>query len=382
MKIKITKKSLANFFTLILFGLTWFAIGWLLKGRQVQSDAKLVEQVQQILLSDYVDDSLTERQLSHSAIDGMIETLGDPYTTYFVPPFSMRYLDDFAGQSGVIGMLPEKVADDLVVSLIFPGESADLAGLKVGDVILSVDGVAFDAKTSANEAILIIRGPVDEPAHFVISRDGEIQEMDILRYARPIVSAEMLPEGIAYIAQYTFTTNSTEQMQVALHNMLAQNPKGIIWDLSRNGGGSMEAAQHILSFFIEDGNLFIAELKDGKQQEFLALGEALASDIPLVVLVGEHSYSAAETAAAAIMEHNRGMVIGSTTYGKGTIQATVPLAEDSLLQLTIGKWLSPSGVWYDVEGVNPQIYYEDNIETEENELLQYAVDYLLEIDNP
>jgi carboxyl-terminal processing protease len=136
-----------------------------------------------------------------------------------------------------------------------------------------------------------------------------------------------------------------------LQGLLAQNSKGLIWDLSSNGGGSMQAAQDILSYLIEDGLLFSADLKGNKAREFRAEGEALAADIPLVVLDGERTYSAAETGAGTIAETGRGTVIGGTTYGEGTIQATYPLGDGALLQMTIVKWLSPHGEWYRGRGV-------------------------------
>jgi carboxyl-terminal processing protease len=109
----------------------------------------------------------------------------------------------------------------------------------------------------------------------------------------------------------------------------------------------------------------------------MAKGEALASDIPLVVLIGEHTYSAAETSAATIKESGRGTLIGGTTYGKGTIQATYPLDGETLLQTTVAKWLSPTGQWYHGRGVTPEIEVIDDESTEENEILDFAVYYLL-----
>jgi carboxyl-terminal processing protease len=187
----------------------------------------------------------------------------------------------------------------------------------------------------------------------------------------------MLTEGIAYLAQYTFTTNASQKVKEALQELLAESPQGLIWDLSSNGGGSMETAQEVLSYFIQDGLLFTAELKGGEQKRFMAEGEAIAADIPLVVLVSERTYSSAETAAAAIADTGRGILIGNTTYGKGTIQATYPLSEETLLHVTVAKWLSPTGQWYDGRGVTPQIMVSDDETTEEDEALRFAVEYLI-----
>jgi carboxyl-terminal processing protease len=386
MKTQITRKQVVNLAALLLICGTWFAIGWIARSAQSATpfwtltqrgpETELVEQARQLLMSEHAGEVPPTRELTYAAIRGMLRNVEDAHAALLTPPVSQRFQDDFGGKSGVIGLFPERQDGQVVVSVVFPDEPADQAGLRAGDVILSVDGVEFGPDTSDAEAILLIRGPVGTPAHFVVKRGAEILQFDPIRQERRIVSARMLPEGIAYLAQYTFTTNAGPKMQQALQGLLAHNPKGLIWDLSSNGGGSMEAAQEILSYFIQDGLLFTAELKGEQQTKFTAEGQAIAADIPLVVLVGERTYSAAETAAAAIAETGRGTLIGSTTYGKGTIHAIYPLGEDALLQMTIAKWLSPTGQWYDGRGVTPEIVVND-AESDEK-VLQFAVEYLLQ----
>jgi carboxyl-terminal processing protease len=303
--------------------------------------------------------------------------VNDSYSALLTPPFSLRFKDDFAGQAGVFGFLSEEKNGRLVVREVFPGYPAHQAGLRAGDIILSVDGVELDAVISNAEGAMLIKGPAGKSAHFVVQRGDEVFEFDAVRKKRTLVSARMLSEEIGYIAQYTFATDATQEVRVALQELLAQNPKGLIWDLSLNEGGSMEAAQEILSYFIEDGLLFTAELKGGQQKPFLAEGEVIAADVPLVVLVGERTASAAETAAAAIAERDRGVLIGGTTYGKATIQAMYPLGEGVLLQMTIAKWLSPTGQWYHGRGITPHVTVSDDESTKEDELLQFAVAYLI-----
>jgi carboxyl-terminal processing protease len=382
MKTRSTRKEVLNLAALLLICATWFAIGWIARGAQptaAQSgpEIELVEQAQHLLMSEHVGEVPPARELTYAAIRGMLRKIDDAHAALLTPPVSQRFDDDFAGSSGVIGLFPERQDEQIVVSVVFPGEPADQAGLRVGDVILAVDGVGFNADTSDAEAILLIRGPVGTPAHFVVQRGEEILEFEPIRQERRIVEARMLPDGIAYLAQYTFTTNAVPKMKEALQELLAHNPKGLIWDLSSNGGGSMAAAQEILSLFIQEGLLFAAELEGGRQVQFMAEGDAVAADIPLVVLVGERTYSAAETAAAAIAETGRGILIGGTTYGKGTIHAIYPVGGGALLQMTIAKWLSPIGQWYNERGVTPQIVVEDDGSTTEDKPLQLAVEYLL-----
>jgi carboxyl-terminal processing protease len=375
---RMTRKQVTNFSTLLLLCAIWFAIGWIVRGLRLGPEIGLVEQVRQQLLAEYPAELPSTRELTYAAIRGMLRRVGDPHAALLEPAVSQRFQDDFAGRAGVIGLYPEKENEQMVVSVVFAGEPADRAGLREGDVILAVDGVEFDEDTTSVEAILLIRGPVGTAAHLVVRRGKEVLQFDPIRQERTIVSARMLTGGIAYVAQYTFTTNATTKMQEALQELLAQHPKGLIWDLRSNGGGSMQATQDTLSHFIKDGLLFTVELEGGEQEQFVANGDGMASDVPLVVLVGERTYSAAETAAAAIQERQRGTVIGSQTYGKGTVQATIPLIEDCMLQMTIAKWLSPTGQWYEGRGVTPDISVADDERTEADEVLEFAVDYMLQ----
>ena len=138
----------------------------------------------------------------------------------------------------------------------------------------------------------------------------------------------------------------------------------------------MEAAQQILSQFIADGVLFTVELKDGTTRAFNAEGNPLAPGLPLVLLIDERTLSASETSALTIRDHNRGAIFGTTSGGKGTIQETIPLNQEHLLHLTIGKWLSPTGIWIDGVGVVPDLEGKDNPATANDELVQAALQYL------
>jgi len=169
-------------------------------------------------------------------------------------------------------------------------------------------------------------------------------------------------------------------MKLALDELLRQEPIGLIWDLRNNEGGDMFATQEILSYLIDDGLLFSAELSRQRNVKFSAQGDAFAKDIPLVVLIDETTYSAGETAAAAVAELGRGSVIGSSSYGKGIIQATMPIRDDVLLQMTIAKWLSANGEWYHERGVPAEIEVLDDPFTGIDDVLSKGVDILLSSD--
>lgn len=378
---RITKRQVINFVFFLILCVVWFMIGWIMRERlfanQMGPEITLVEHVRERLLTDYPDESLTTRELTYAAIRGMLRHSRDPHGALFEPAMSQRFGDDFAGRSGIVGLSIETQCGQVLISEIAPDDPADQAGLLPGDIILAVDGVEFNENTTATEVSLLIRGPVGVPAHFVVRRGEESLNFDPVRRERTIVSAQMLDTEIAYVAQSAFTTNVSQEMKEALQELLDQHPQGLIWDLRGNGGGSMQATQKVLSYFIEDGLLFTAELRGGKKESFTAQeGEGIAADIPLLVLIDEYTYSAGETAAATIMERKRGILVGGTTYGKGTINATFPLIEDCMLQMTIAKWLSPTGEWYNERGVPPDIFVDDDPNTDKDEILQFAIDYI------
>jgi carboxyl-terminal processing protease len=361
-----------------LVGLSFLA-GWLVRGWQLGPDVGLMAQVHDYLLTEAYPMAVpTGRELSYAAARSMLDEAADPYSALIVPPMSYRVQNDVAGETGILGLYAEKHSGEMVVEVVQPGEAADQAGILPGDVILSIDGVQLDEAMSEMEATLLMRGPVGETAQIVVRRGDQTVEFAPVREPRPKISSQMIGD-VGYLYQHTFTTDTAALMKDALENLLDQQPRAIIWDLRSNGGGSMDTTQTILSYFIEEGPLFTAELSRGRVREFTADKRKLIdAKIPLVVLIGERTYSAAETAAAAISERGRGVTMGSNTYGKGTINATIPLANDSLLQLTIAKWLSPSGQWYNGRGVAPDIPVEDDPATQEDEVLQYALDYILQ----
>jgi carboxyl-terminal processing protease len=371
------RKQLFKVLGIIILCAASFGAGlWINTGPGSQ-DERLINKAYRIISGDSFFNQTPNRELAYSAIRGMLSRTDDPYAELIEPEAARNFTDTFTGHTGVVGLYAEKQSEHVVISIVFPNSPADKAGLHVGDIILAIDGTGLDQDTDSSETGLMLRGSPGTPVHLKIQRDGQVLEYDLIRQERQFVAPRMLPEGIGYIALFAYNSTASQQMKQALEALLAQKPIGLVWDLRNNEGGDMEAAQEILSYFIEDGLLFSAELTHDRTVEFRAKGDAMAADIPLVVLMDQTTYSAAETSAAAIAETGRGRTIGSRSYGKGVIQATVPLMDDTLLQLTIAKWLSPHGEWYQERGVAPQIEASDDPATPTDEVLQTAVDLLL-----
>jgi len=376
MKLKINQTKLLNALVILSLCVIAFGAGYWINGSNKSPDEVLITTAYQMIMSDSIYNQHTDRELSYAAIRGMLTAINDPYSELIEPDAAQNFAQTFTGQMGVVGLFADKVGDRVVITIIFPGQPADKAGLRVGDVILAVDNVILNKDADSSETGLLIRGAPGSTVHLKVQRDTQSLEFDVVRQLREYVSFRMLPDGIAYIANNAFNSTASQKMKEGLTALLAQKPVGLVWDLRNNEGGDMQAAQDILSDFIKQGLLFSAELADNQTVQFSAKGNPIAGDIPLVVLMDKTTYSAAETSAAAVAETGRGQTIGSNSYGKGVIQATINLPEKALLQMTVARWHSPSGQWYQGRGVAPQIAVNDDPATTPDEVLQKAVEIL------
>lgn len=370
----ISRQSLMQAGYFVLISLIWLVIGWTLRSQLMTRQTTLDDQVMQIIQRDFPGEIPNEEELSFAAVQGMLNVVDDPFAVVIPPPSSLKFEADMAGETGIVGLVPNiNEAGQMYIDTVISGSTADEAGVRVGDILLSIDGIPVNAATTVTGSALLFRGPVGEPAHLVIERNGEILNFSPQRVERVPLEWEILDGGVGYIAQYTFTTNVPQLFEEALTTIMATNPPAIIWDVRFNGGGSMTVAQDVLSNFIETGALFEVTLKDNRTQLFSANGGAIAPDVPLYVLVNQFTYSAAETVASTMQETGRGITIGTTTYGKGTIQNTVPLKDDYLFEYTIGHWHTPGGVSYEGVGFEPAIFAPDDPETAVDETLATAL---------
>lgn len=358
----------------IVIALIWLIIGWVLRGLVFPNQATLVDEVKQIIEQDSPLTVPSEAALDLAAAQGLINVLDDPFAVVIPPPSSLKFDADFAGETGVVGLVPNvNEAGQLFIETVIQDGPGDQAGVQVGDILISIDDIPVDATTTVTGSALLFRGPIGDAVQMVVQRGDEILTFSPERIERVALEWEMLDGNIGYIAQYTFTTNVPALFKEALTEIVAMNPRAIIWDVRFNGGGSMMVAQDVLSNFITEGDLFEVTLKNNETTMFSATGNAIAADIPLYVLVNEFTFSAAETVALTIQEHGRGTTVGVTTFGKGTIQNSVKLQDDYLLEYTIGYWFSPNGVSVQGTGVSPEVVALDDPLTSNDETLEAAL---------
>ncbi|MCO6449789.1 MAG: S41 family peptidase [Caldilineales bacterium] len=312
------------------------------------------------------------------ALDGIIDQLDDEQTAVLPPDraedFMMELDSSFEGIGATVNS-----ADGGGVLIVrpFTGSPAEHSGLKPFDVIMAVDHVDVTELT-LDEAVRLIRGPAGSVVVLSIQRQGVDDPFDVevtrARIDIPIFESEMLNDSILYMSLFDFSNRAVAEMEEAL---LAadDNVAGIVLDLRGNPGGLLDASIAIASYFIEDG--IIVTESGVRNFEHDAQGRALADGIPLAILVDAGTASAAEIVAGAVQDHERGVLVGETTFGKGSVQSIFNLSDGSLLRVTTSRWFTPDSRQIDHIGLTPDIEAVDQFDTPEDEALDAALDYLL-----
>jgi carboxyl-terminal processing protease len=264
------------------------------------------------------------------------------------------------------------------------GWPAIKAGLRAKDTILQVDDVSTAGMT-LYEAIALIRGPAGTVVRLLVEREGVDQPFEIpierARIEMPVVESKMLEQDIGYVRLTEFGQTATTKIEQALRELNAQDPKGLILDLRGNRGGYLITSVEITSQFVGQGTIVIERFKDGQERSYAALPGGLATEIPLVVLVDGGSASASEITAGAIQDTERGVLIGTTTLGKGSVQIAHTLSDNSELRITVARWFTPNGRAIHGEGLVPDISVEiteEDLLAERDPQLDRAIRYLEE----
>ena len=344
----------------------------------------------------YAGGEVDEGALIQGAIRGMIESLGDPYSSYLTSDEYRQSLQGISGQFEGIGAEMATEAPDgtqgcstlgpecsLVVVAPLEGSPAEKAGLQAGDFVIAADGDGFDGLT-IDDALNRVRGPKGTKVALTIRRnEGDPFVLEITRdviQARE-VRGEMLEGNIGYVRLAGFSDASAAQLEDEIQKHLDAGSKKLILDLRGNPGGYVTAARDIASEFLPDGVLFYEEDAQGNQVETDAVPGGIATDpsIQLVVLIDEGSASASEIVAGALKDHKRATLVGETSFGKGTVQQWQELpGEGGAFRLTIARWLTPNKTWIHDKGIAPdiEVTVPDDAPPDSDPILDRAVEVL------
>ena len=331
----------------------------------------------------YREKPLDYHEMVYGAIRGMVNSLGDPHTAFLTSSQREMFNQDLEGEFGGIGVTVHMTDEGKLMAMkTLAGSPAEHADIKAGDLILEVDGTSLQDK-DVSQAISMIRGPSGSQVRLLIQRGSEAPFEVVLTRAVvsiPTVESRMLQNGIAYLSLAEFNAKATAGVRAALAELLKQNPRGLILDLRGNPGGYLHVADEVASEFLADGVTVTERGRDGAEVVHKASPGGKATKIPLAVLVDAGSASASEIVAGAIQDHNRGILVGEKTYGKGSVQITQSLSDGSGLQVTIRRWYTPAGHQIDGVGLTPDIpvtVSEEDLQALRDPALQRAVTYLL-----
>lgn len=342
-------------------------------------------QTWEIIHDQYVDQPVDDEALMRGAIKGMLESLGDRHSSYMDPQQYIQAAIPIEGTYEGIGAWVDPTAEYLTIVSPMQNSPAEEAGLRPGDQIIAVDGEDMSG-VDGSLVINRVMGPAGTVVQLTIQRPGVAQPFDVeVRRARitvPSVESEMLENDVAYVHLITFGDTTTRDLRRALRDLLEQNPQGLILDLRNNGGGTLRTAIEVASQFIADGVIMYEEFGDGSRETFTAIRGGEATEIPLVLLINEGSASASEIVVGAIQDHNRGLVVGTTSFGKGSVQNWIPLSnEQGAVRITIARWTTPGGRTIHEVGLEPDLlieFTEEDFEAGRDPQLDKAIEIILE----
>tara|TARA_B100001057_G_scaffold181088_1_gene181798 strand:- start:1325 stop:2461 length:1137 start_codon:yes stop_codon:yes gene_type:complete len=351
---------------------------------EVYKKIDLFGEVLEKINKEYVDE-INQSESMDSAINGLLQSL-DPYSAYMSPEIFKEMQTETSGEFGGLGI--EVTMESGVVKVISPIDDtpASKAGIKAGDYIVKINDVQVQGK-SLSEAVDLMRGPVGSPIELTIRRIGNKKSLtfSIVREIIQIrsVKTDLLEKNIGYIRLTSFNENSGKQIEKEIKKFENNsNVKSYILDLRNNPGGLLSQAIRISDFFLDNGEIVSTKSrKASENRKWFAKEGDLTNGKTLLVLINYGSASASEIVAGALKDHKRAILLGESSYGKGSVQSIIPLKNDGAIRLTVAKYYLPSGKSISEVGVSPDIEITEEsddfkIKTKTDNQLSYAIKLL------
>ena len=322
----------------------------------------LFSEVLEKVRDEYVDE-IDQAEVMDSAINGVLRSL-DPYSAYMNPEIYEEMQTETSGEFGGLGI--EVSMEAGVVKVITPIDDtpASRAGVKAGDYIIRINSEQVQGKTLM-EAVHLMRGPVGSSIEITIRRKG-LKKAKIFKITREIISihsvtSKFINNEIGYLRLKAFNKNSSDQLKKEISKLEKNNKLvGYILDLRNNPGGLLSQAIKISDFFLDEGEIVSTRgRKSRENRKFFAKNGDRIKGKPLIVLINNGSASASEIVAGALQDQKRAVLLGETTYGKGSVQSIIPLRNKGAIRLTISKYYLPSGKSISEVGVSPDIVVEE-----------------------
>lgn len=399
LKANISPVFIAAILVVPAFGIGFFSgranpaeASYVAKSSQAQHiDMTLFWKAWAILDEKYVDTNpatttaATSEDRVYGAISGMVSAMGDPYTSFFTPEEASDFEAQIEGNFEGVGM--ELGIKDGILTVISAIKStpAEKAGIRSGDKILKIDDtVAIDMPVE--KAVKLIRGKKGTTVRLTIGR--EEQEAFEVPVVRDVINLPTIDTkydkatGIFTIRLYSFTANSSTLFRNALRDFVATNSNKLILDLRGNPGGYLDSAVDMASWFLPSGKVVVREDYGKNQPETVEKSKGyniFSSNLKMVILVDGGSASASEILAGALSEYGKATLVGTKTFGKGSVQEFLPLDENTALKVTVARWLTPNGVSISANGLNPQVEVKvtaEDIKNNNDKQMQKAIELL------
>ena len=342
---------------------------------------RMVE-VWRLLGREHIDGgNLDPQELSDGAIRGMLRALDDPYAGFLNPEQFALEAQDIKGFFEGIGAEVGMRDGQITILAPMPDTPAEEAGIRPGDIILEIEGETTRG-ISLLEAVGKIRGEKGTPVEILVLHlnSSEPELLTIIRGVIPLESVRLLMQvgRIGHLRMFGFTGTTNEELEKAFERFERSKGVGLVLDLRNNPGGLLSSVVDVTSQFINDGLVLYQVDAQGNRTDWKVKKGGKAKTIPMVVLVNEFSASASEVFVGAIIHQDRATVIGTTTFGKGSVNNLWPLTDGSGVNFTIAKWFTPSGLQIEGQGISPDIVQEGSEDESEDVQFDLAIQILQE----
>lgn len=334
----------------------------------------------------YSDEIVDNEERVYGAIKGLAESLGDPYTTFFPPVESEMFESTIRGNFGGVGMEVGIRDDILTVIAPLKNTPAERSGMRPADKIIAIDDEPSQG-LSIDEAVQKIRGEIGTDVTLTVLREGVSAPFDVVitrdTINIPTLDTEIRPEGVFVISLYNFGAPSANAFRDALREFVDSGSQRLVLDLRGNPGGYLEAAVDIASWFLPMGKVIVVEDFGGnaENRDHRSKGYNIFNDnLKFVILIDGGSASASEILAGALREHGKAKLVGTTTFGKGSVQELVEITPETSFKVTVARWLTPLGQSISKGGVSPDVEVEYSVEDREEGIdnqLEKAIEVVL-----
>ncbi len=318
-----------------------------------------------LLYKDFYGKLPDPETATYNALRGIVNELGDPNTSFLTPTEADFFRTSIQGTFEGIGARVEwdETLETLRISEPFENQPAWQAGLRRGDLVLAVDGESLEG-TSLNEAVAKIRGPKGTVVVLTILSEGS-ETPRVVEVTRELIETPTIvtnrvgqDQRIAYVKLTTFNQNAGQLVRQAIEEAMKHEPAALILDLRGNTGGLLREAIKVANVFIEDSTVLLERFNDGRVESYETTTQAVAKNIPMIVLVNQGSASASEIVAGALQDMGRAQLVGVTTFGKGSVQLPHTLSNGAIMRVTVARWFTPNDRTIEGTGLAPDVVIE------------------------